>query len=77
MSDNRYRGEYSGGPGMPRDDARSLRREGLAERSGQTGGYVKPNKSYEVTSPAEDAYEADRAQAIRERGEDDSAYFDG
>lgn len=63
-----YRGEYSGGPGMPRDGsasalARQMRREGLAEAAGNTGSYVEPHQSTEIATPAEDSFDADRRAA--------------
>lgn len=63
------RGEYSGGPGMPRDAARQLRREGLAEKAGLTGGYVRQNKPYVIPTPAEDAWEEEEDEvAVRREG---------
>lgn len=65
-----YRGEFSGGPGMPRDgsasaEARQLRREGLAEK-GRSGAYVDPSRRAQVATPAEDDFDAGRRAAERE-----------
>lgn len=63
----RYRSEFAGGPGQKPDEARLLRRAGLAEQSGQTGGSdVKPNEAYAPLSPAEADYVDDRAKALQE-----------
>lgn len=66
-----YRGEYSGGPGMPRGgsasrDALQMRREGRAEVAGLTGAYVDPSRRAEIATPAEDDFEQDRVAAERE-----------
>lgn len=52
--------------GTPPNEAMEVRRQGLAERAGKTGGYVDSGKEYTEPSAATEAYEADRAAAERE-----------